>query len=85
MNDGEPFIYKNRMRISSSSNLRRIVMDGIHKTPYARHLGYKKMIAIARKQYFHPRMKTYISKQVKVEYQHPIGLLYSLYNLEWKW
>ena len=59
-------------------------MDEIHQTPYSGHPGYQKTIAIARKQYFWPGMKRdmaeYISRcmkcqQVKVEHQHPAGLL----------
>ena len=58
--------------------------DEIHQTPYSGHPGYQKTIDTARKQYFWSRMKKnmaeYISRcmkcqQVKVEHQHPAGLL----------
>ena len=71
--------YKRRMYIPNVAYLRRVVMDEIHQTPYSGHLGYQKMIAMARKQYFWPGMKKdmveYISRcmncqQVKVEHQH---------------
>ena len=69
-------------------------MDEIHKIPYFGHPGYHKTIAVARKQYFWLGMKKdiveYISKcmncqQVKVDNQHPTGLLHPLPILEWKW
>ena len=59
----------------------------IHQTPYSGHPGYHKTIPTARKQYFWPGMKKdmaeYISRcmkcqQVKVEHQHPAGLLHPL-------
>ena len=69
-------------------------MDEIHQTPYSGNPAYQKTIATARKQYFWPGMKKdmaeYISRcmkcqQVKVEHQHPVGLLQPLPIPEWKW
>ena len=69
-------------------------MDAIHQAPYSGHQGYQKTIATTRKKYFWLRMKKdiaeYISKcmkcqQVKVEHQHPAGLLQPLPISEWKW
>ena len=69
-------------------------MDEIHQAPYFGHPGYQKTISIARKQYFFPGIKKdmaeYISRcmkcqQVKVEHQHPAGLLQPLLVPEWKW
>ena len=69
-------------------------MDEIHQAPYSGHPGYQKTIATARKQYFWPGMKKdlteYISRcmkcqKVKVEHQHPAGLLQPLLVPEWKW
>ena len=68
-------------------DLRRIVMDEIHKMPYFCNLRYLKTISRARKKYFWLAMKKdiieYISKhmkcqRVKVENQHPVGLLQPL-------
>ena len=42
-------IYKNRIYIPNAIDLRRVVMDEIHQTPYSSHLGYQKTIATARK------------------------------------
>ena len=69
-------------------------MDEIHQTPYSGHPGYQKTMAKSKKQYFWPGMKKdmaeYISRcmkcqQVKVEHQHPAGLLQPLPVPEWKW
>ena len=69
-------------------------MDEIHQAPLSGHPGYQKTIAIARKQYFWSRMKKDITEyicrcmkfqQVKVEHQHPSGLLQPFPVPEWKW
>ena len=61
--------YKGRIYIPNVADLRRMVLDEIHQTPYSSHPGYEKTIAIAKKQYFWPRMKKeiveYISKYMK--------------------
>ena len=71
--------YKGRIYIPNVADLRRVVMDEIHQTPYSGHPRYQKTIATARKKYFWPGMKKdmveYISctlkcQQVKVEHQH---------------
>ena len=86
--------FKGRIYIPNVADLRRVVMDEIHQAPYSGHPGYQKTIATARKQYFWIGMKKdmagYISRcmkfqQVKVEHQHPIGLLQPLPVPKWKW
>ena len=69
--------YKNKIYIPNVANLRRIVMDEIHQSPYSGHPGYHKTISTTRKQYFWPGMKKdiaeYISKCMKcqqVKIQH---------------
>ena len=69
-------------------------MEEIHQAPYSGHPKYQKTIAIARKQYFWLGMKKdmaeYISRcmkcqQLKVDHQHPAGLLQYFLVREWKW
>ena len=69
-------------------------MDEIHQTPYSSHPKYHKTIVTAKRQYFWLGMKKDMSEyilgcmkcqQVKVEHQHPAGLLHPLLVLEWKW
>ena len=70
------------------------MLDKFHKSPYLVHPGYQKMITTTRKLYFWLGMKEnvveYIAKcrkcqQVKVEHQHPIGLLQPLDIPKWKY
>ena len=93
LEEDELLTYKNIIYIPNVASLRRIVMDEIHQAPYSGHPGYQKIIATARKQYFCLGMKKdmaeYISRcmkcqQVKVEHQHPAGLLQPLPVREWK-
>ena len=86
--------YKCKMYIPNVADLRRVIMDEIHQASYFGHPGYQKTMATARKQFFWPGMKKdmaeYISRcmkcqQVKVEHQHPIGLLQPLPIPKWKW
>ena len=49
--------YKSRIYIPDVAELRRIVMDEIHQTPYFGHPRYHKTIATSRRQYFWPGMK----------------------------
>ena len=42
--------YKRRMYIPNVADLRKVVMDEIHRTPYSGHPGYQKTISTARKQ-----------------------------------
>eukprot|EP00253_Pinus_taeda_P008896 PITA_08896 len=69
-------------------------MDEFHVSHYAGHPGYQKMIKAIRKEYFWLGMKKdiveYLSRclecqQIKVEHQHPTGLLQPLPVPEWKW
>ena len=64
-----------------------LISNEIHKTPYYGHLGYQKMITMLGKKYFLPNMKYEVAEflarciecqQVKVEHQHPTGLLQPL-------
>ena len=86
--------YKGRIYIPNVVELRRVVMDEIHQAPYFGHPRYQKTIVTAKKQYFWPGMKKDMAEynsrcmkcqQVKVEHQHPAGLLHPLPVLEWKW
>ena len=56
--------YKNRIYVPDVADLRRVVMNEIHQTPYFGHPGYQKTIATARKQYFWPGMKKEIAEYI---------------------
>jgi hypothetical protein len=49
--------YKGRLYIPNCDDLKRLIMDGLHKTPYIGHLGYQKMIRATKKLLYWPRLK----------------------------
>jgi hypothetical protein len=86
--------YKNKLYIPRCDNLKRFIMDELHKRPYTDHLGYQKIITTTTKQLYCPGMKKdiadYLAKclkcqQVKAEHRHPTWLLQPLPIPEWKW
>ena len=69
-------------------------MNELHKQPYSGHLGYQKTITMIIQYFFSPNMKKEVAEylvcflecqQVKVEHQHPVGLLKPLPIPKWKW
>ena len=68
--DGIP-TYKGRIYIPNVVDLRTVVIDEIHQSPYSGHPGYQKTIATAGKQHFWPGMKKdmveYISRCMKCQ------------------
>jgi hypothetical protein len=86
--------YINRLYIPNCGNLKRFIMDELHKRPYIGHPSYQKMITATRKQFYWLGLKKdigdYLAKclecqQVKEEHRHTIGLLQPLPIPEWKW
>jgi hypothetical protein len=76
LNDGL-LTYKGRLYIPNCDDLKRFIMDELHKRPYTGHPGYQKMITTTKKLFYWPRMKKdivdYLDKclecqQVKVEH-----------------
>jgi hypothetical protein len=51
MND-VPLTYKGRLYIQNCDDLKRFIMDGLHKRPYTSHPGYQKMITTTRKLFY---------------------------------
>jgi hypothetical protein len=79
--------YKGRLYIPNYDDLKRFIMDELHKRPYTSHHGYPKMITTTRKLFYWDGLKKdiddYLAKclecqQVKAEHRHPIGLLQPL-------
>eukprot|EP00253_Pinus_taeda_P012395 PITA_12395 len=69
-------------------------MDEYHKSHYAGHPGYQKMITALRREYYWLSMKKDVAgylaqclecQQIKAEHQHPMGLQQPLPIPEWKW
>jgi hypothetical protein len=87
-------LYNNRLHVPNSVDLRHLIMDEFHKRPYVGHPGYHKMVTIVIQVYYWPRMQQDIThytvkflecQQVKVEHQHPVGILQPIQISEWKW
>jgi hypothetical protein len=57
MIDGGLLTYRNRLYIPDCDDLKRFIMDELHKRPYIGHPGYQKMITTTRKQFYWPRLK----------------------------
>jgi hypothetical protein len=51
------FNYKGRLYIPNCDDLKRFIMDELHKRPYNGHLGYHKMITATRKIFYWPGLK----------------------------
>jgi hypothetical protein len=51
LNDGL-LTYKGRLYIPNCDDLKRFMMDEIHKIPYNGHPGYQKMITTTRKLFY---------------------------------
>jgi hypothetical protein len=86
--------YINKLYIPSCEDLKRFIMDKLHKRPYTGHPRYQKMITTTWKQFYWTGLKKdivdYLAKclecqQVKAEHQHLAGLLQPLPIPEWKW
>jgi hypothetical protein len=87
-------MYRGKVYVSNSSEMKNTVMREMHNVPYVGHPGYQKTIAVVRSQYFWPGMKkevaNYIARclecqKVKTEHRHPAGLLQPFPIPEWKW
>jgi hypothetical protein len=77
-------MYKVKVYVPYSSELKNTVMREMHNVTYAGHQGYQKTIAVVRSQYFWIEMKknvaNYISiclvcQKVNTKHRHPAGLL----------
>jgi hypothetical protein len=62
MNEGGLLTYRNRFYIPVCDDLKRFIMDELHKKPYSGHPGYQKMITATRKQFYWPGLKKDIAK-----------------------
>ena len=87
-------LYKNRFYVPNIPKIKLLILIKVHKIPSSGLLGYQKKITMLRKEYFWPNMKNEVSEyiarciegqQVKVEHQHPAGLLQPLPIPNCKW
>jgi hypothetical protein len=57
MLDEDLLTYTNILYIPSCDDLKRFIMDEMHKRPYTGHPGFQKMIKTTKKSYYWPRLK----------------------------
>jgi hypothetical protein len=62
MTEGGFLTYRNRFYISTCDDLKRFIMDELHKRPYSGHPGYQKMITATKKQFYWLVLKKDITK-----------------------
>ena len=86
--------FRGKIYIPNYVDLKELIMNEYHRSNYAGHPGYHKMLTAIRKIYFWPGMRRNIAKylnkcsesqQVKVEHRHPTVLLQPIIVPEWKW
>jgi len=79
--------YKGRLYVPNQNSIQNLILDEFHRSHYAGHLGYQKMITALRKEYYWQGMKKNVAEylawclecqQIKAEHQHPTGLLQPL-------
>jgi hypothetical protein len=90
----EILMYRGRIYVPNSKELKILILREMHNVPYAGHPGYQKTIVAVKSQYYWPRMKKevvdFIAKcleyqKVKVEHRDPAGFLQPLPIPKWKW
>jgi hypothetical protein len=86
--------YKDRICVPDKDDLRELIMDEAHNSPYSIHPGCTKMFTDLRVKYWWTGMKFDIAgfvarcdtcQRVKAEHQRPAGLLQPLQVPTWKW
>jgi hypothetical protein len=86
--------FEKRVCVASDPDLRKIIFQEAHETPYSIHHGNTKMYIDLKERFWWNNMKRdiaeYIAKcdvcsRVKEEHQKPAGLLQPLRVPEWKW
>ena len=59
-------LYKDILHVPNVPNIKLLILNEIHKTPYLGHPGYQKTITMLRKDYFWPNMKTKLVEYIAI-------------------
>ena len=62
LNEQGLILFKNRLYVPNISEIKILILNEIHKSPYSGHPGYQKMITMLRKEYFFPNMKNEVAE-----------------------
>jgi hypothetical protein len=57
----EIILYRNRIYVPNSHELRSTILKEMHNVPYVGRPGYQKIVAVVKSQYYWPRMKKEIT------------------------
>jgi hypothetical protein len=47
-------LYRNKVYVPNSPELRNVILKEIHNVPYVGHPGYQKTVSIVKSQYYWP-------------------------------
>ena len=64
MQEDGVLMYRGKVYVSNSRELKNIVLREMHNIPYVGNPGYQKSIAAVRSQYFWPRMKKEVANYI---------------------
>ena len=62
LNEKGLLMYKNRLYVPNIPEIKLLILNEIHQSPYSRHPGYHKMITTLRNDYFWPNMKNEVAE-----------------------
>jgi hypothetical protein len=62
MTEGGLLTYRRRFYIPDCDDLKRFILDELHKRPYSGHPGYQKMIMTTRRKFYWLGMKKDIAE-----------------------
>ncbi|KAA3470922.1 reverse transcriptase [Gossypium australe] len=93
LNSDGVLCFRERVCMPKDVELRQMILQEAHSSPYAMHPGGNKMYRDLREQFWWPGLKREItefvgkclSQQVKAEHQLPSGLLQPVKIPQWKW
>ena len=57
-------LYKNRLYVPNVLEIKLLILNEVHKSPYSEYSGYQNMITILRKYYFCPNMKNEVVEYI---------------------
>ena len=56
VNNDQMLTFREKVYVPNCVNLKELIMDEYHRSNYAGHPGYQKMLTTSRKVYFQPGM-----------------------------
>ena len=57
-------MHRDRVYVPNVGDIRKVVLKETHDVPYAGHLGYQKIVAAVRKQYYWSRMNNDVAEYI---------------------